>query len=91
MAIRSATCICEEVARRMKRQLRCHDLLARLGGDEFAALVPAVRSREDVEEIAVRLEHSFDEPFAVEGCASLLGQRWRGALSAGRRRRKRAC
>jgi diguanylate cyclase (GGDEF)-like protein len=57
----------QEVAVRMKRQLRSADLLARLGGDEFAALVPVVRSRAEVEEIAQRLERSFDEPFAVEG------------------------
>ena len=37
-------------------------MLARLGGDEFAALVPVVRSRADVEEIALRLERCFDEP-----------------------------
>jgi diguanylate cyclase (GGDEF)-like protein len=57
----------QEVAMRMKRQLRAHDLLARLGGDEFAVLVPTARSRAAVEEIAVRMEHCFDEPFAVEG------------------------
>ena len=56
----------QEVARRMKRQLRPHDMLARLGGDEFAVLVPMVRSRAEVEEIAVRLEHSLDEDYAVE-------------------------
>jgi diguanylate cyclase (GGDEF)-like protein len=57
----------QEVALRMKRQLRSHDILARLGGDEFAALVPVVRSRVEVQEIALRLERSFDEPFAIEG------------------------
>ena len=57
----------QEVAIRMKRQLRPHDKLARLGGDEFAALVPLVRSRAEVEEIAQRLERSFDEPFILEG------------------------
>jgi diguanylate cyclase (GGDEF)-like protein len=57
----------QEVAERMKRQLRSGDVLARLGGDEFAALMPLVGSRADAEEIAGRLEHSFDEPFAVEG------------------------
>jgi diguanylate cyclase (GGDEF)-like protein len=59
----------QEVALRLKKQLRPRDKLARLGGDEFAALVPAVRSRAEVEEIAQRLEHSFDEPFALEGLA----------------------
>jgi diguanylate cyclase (GGDEF)-like protein len=56
----------QEVAQRMKRQLRPHDMLARLGGDEFAVLVPMVRSRADVEEIALRLEHSLDDDYAVD-------------------------
>jgi diguanylate cyclase (GGDEF)-like protein len=57
----------QEMTLRMKRQLRSIDTLARLGGDEFAVLVPVVRSRADVEEIALRLERCFDEPLAVEG------------------------
>lgn len=57
----------QEVSVRMKRQLRTGDMLARLGGDEFAALVPVVRSRVAMEEIAQRLERCFDAPFAVEG------------------------
>lgn len=57
----------QEVSMRMKRQLRTGDMLARLGGDEFTALVPVVRSRAAIEEIAQRLERSFDAPFAVEG------------------------
>jgi diguanylate cyclase (GGDEF)-like protein len=57
----------QEVAERMKRQLRSADMLARLGGDEFAALMPLVGSRADAEEIAHRLERSFDEPFSIEG------------------------
>ena len=56
----------QDVAVRMKRQLRPHDLLARLGGDEFAVLVPVVRSRAEVEEIAQRLERSMDEPFLID-------------------------
>jgi diguanylate cyclase (GGDEF)-like protein len=57
----------QEVAVRMKRQLRGNDTLARLGGDEFAALITVVRNRAGAEEIAHRLEHSLDEPFTVEG------------------------
>jgi len=57
----------QEVAQRMKRQLRPGDMLARLGGDEFAVVVQWVRNRTEVEEIASRLERCFDEPFAVEG------------------------
>jgi diguanylate cyclase (GGDEF)-like protein len=57
----------QEVALRMKQQLRSHDLLARLGGDEFAVLLPMVRNRTRIEEIALRLEHCFREPFFVDG------------------------
>jgi len=57
-----------EVARRMRQQLRPGDVLARLGGDEFVVLVPVARSRADVEEIALRLERSFDDPFDASGC-----------------------
>jgi diguanylate cyclase (GGDEF)-like protein len=57
----------QEVAFRMKHQLRSHDLLARLGGDEFAVLVTMVPSHNEVEEIAQRLERSLDDPFMIEG------------------------
>jgi diguanylate cyclase (GGDEF)-like protein len=57
----------QEAALRMKRQLRGVDMLARLGGDEFAVLLPQVRNRAKVEEIAQRLERCFDEPFVLEG------------------------
>ena len=67
----------QEAALRMKRQLRPGDMLARLGGDEFAALVEVVRSRADVEEIALRMERCFDEPFSLEG------YRLRGSASVG--------
>jgi diguanylate cyclase (GGDEF)-like protein len=59
----------QEVALRMKRQLRPQDMLARLGGDEFAILVPLVHSRAEVKEIAQRLERAFDAPYVVEGYA----------------------
>jgi diguanylate cyclase (GGDEF)-like protein len=56
----------QEVTRRMKLQLRPSDVLARIGGDEFIALVPIVHGRADAEEVAARLERSFDEPFLLE-------------------------
>jgi diguanylate cyclase (GGDEF)-like protein len=67
----------QEVALRMKRQLRGVDMLARLGGDEFAVLLPRVRNRAKVEEIAQRLDRSFEEPFIIEG------QTLHGAASVG--------
>jgi len=55
------------IAKRFKRQLRPSDTLARMGGDEFAVLLPDARSRESVVEVAVRLQHVFDEPIHVAG------------------------
>ena len=57
----------QEVAARMKRELRSEDMVARLGGDEFAVLLPKVRTRNEVVEVAHRLERCLDEPFAAEG------------------------
>lgn len=67
----------QEAAERMKRQLRSADMLARLGGDEFAAALPLVGSRAQAEEIARRLERSFDAPFTVSG------HKLRGSASVG--------
>jgi diguanylate cyclase (GGDEF)-like protein len=67
----------QEVAMRMRRQLRNGDMLARLGGDEFAALVPVVRNLAQIEEIATRMERCFDAPFDMEGHI------FRGAASVG--------
>ena len=66
----------QQVARRMKRQLRPEDTLARLGGDEFAVVVQTAGSRSEVEEIALRVGRCFEEPFKVgehllSGSASL--------------------
>ena len=57
----------QEVAIRMKRQLRAADMLARLGGDEFAALIAKVYNRTELEEITNRLERCLDAPFVAEG------------------------
>jgi diguanylate cyclase (GGDEF)-like protein len=57
----------QEAAARMKRQLRPGDTLARLGGDEFAVLIPEVRSRAAVMEVAMRLEGCFEAAFKLGG------------------------
>jgi diguanylate cyclase (GGDEF)-like protein len=66
----------QQVALRMKHHLRPGDILARLGGDEFAVILPNVRGRANVQEVTLRLESGFEQPFtlgdsAVQGSASI--------------------
>jgi diguanylate cyclase (GGDEF)-like protein len=56
----------QQVTQRFSDNLRGMDTLARVGGDEFIALIPAARSREEVEEIGSRLLRCFDRPFSIE-------------------------
>ena len=56
----------QEVALRMKRQLRPGDVLARLGGDEFAVVVLQIHSRGDIEVISRRLHRCFEQPLQCE-------------------------
>jgi diguanylate cyclase (GGDEF)-like protein len=57
----------QEVARRIKRQLRPMDMLARIGGDEFGVVLPNVRNCAEVDEVARCVEHCVDALFFVEG------------------------
>jgi diguanylate cyclase (GGDEF)-like protein len=59
----------QEVALRMKRQLRPGDVLARLGGDEFVVVVLRIHSRADIDVISQRLHRSFEQPFVCDGQA----------------------
>jgi diguanylate cyclase (GGDEF)-like protein len=74
---RAGDLVLQQVTQRFSEKLRGMDTLARVGGDEFIALVPVVRSRAEVEEIAQRLVRCFDEPFEADG------QRIAGAGSVG--------
>lgn len=59
----------QQVAERFSEKLRGMDTLARVGGDEFIALIPVVRSRAEVVEIAQRLLHAFETPFRIDDCS----------------------
>jgi len=54
-----------EATMRMKRVLRRTDLLARLGGDEFFAVIPVVKSRQELKIIADKLIEILKKPFDI--------------------------
>ncbi|WP_052130240.1 sensor domain-containing protein [Ureibacillus sinduriensis] len=56
-----------EVTKRLKTQIRPHDLLARMGGDEFALLVKNLADLRQIEDLAKKVLSSFDASFNVNG------------------------
>jgi len=57
--------ILEEVARRLKSNLRETDTAARLGGDEFVAVLAPPVTRQSAEIAAYRILHSISEPIRL--------------------------
>lgn len=57
----------QQVAGRLRRQLRSSDTLCRLGGDEFTVLVPELRNAEDGALKAQQFLDALRRPFVVEG------------------------
>ena len=55
----------QQVAARLKECLRRGDTLARLGGDEFILVLPDLRDRQDIGEIAEKSLQCFWEPFPL--------------------------
>ncbi|MBU2879074.1 bifunctional diguanylate cyclase/phosphodiesterase [Aliiglaciecola lipolytica] len=55
-----------EVAKRISKCIRAHDLLARLGGDEFVILLDSFDDFNDVEEVANRIIQTLAIPFQFD-------------------------
>jgi diguanylate cyclase (GGDEF)-like protein len=56
----------QETVSRLRSQSRSNDILARIGGDEFTVLVTSLKSGEELQDIARRLQTCLDAPFSVD-------------------------
>jgi len=59
--------ILQQVAERLKLQVRNDDTIARIGGDEFNLLMEEVGSPQEAGIVAEKLLSAFSEPFVAEG------------------------
>jgi diguanylate cyclase (GGDEF)-like protein len=59
----------QEVARRLKVNIRESDTVARLGGDEFTIMMPDLRQAEDVHIVLKKILTAFESPFMLDGFA----------------------
>jgi len=61
----------QEVAQRMRRALRASDTVARIGGDEFVALLPDIKTIEDVRGITNKIHAELQRPLTTPGGIAL--------------------
>lgn len=54
------------IGRRIRAQVRDHDVVARLGGDEFAVLLDGLRGARDAQRIAEAIEAGMREPITLD-------------------------
>jgi diguanylate cyclase (GGDEF)-like protein len=63
----------QEVAQRLRGQLRASDLLCRLGGDEFVVAASHLKSLDDAQVLDQKLLRAFDAPAEVGGSTCRVG------------------
>jgi diguanylate cyclase (GGDEF)-like protein/PAS domain S-box-containing protein len=55
------------VAQRIRSTMRSDDLVVRMGGDEFIVVMRGIRSTEQVNDAAARINHALSAPMVVDG------------------------
>jgi len=69
----SGDIVLQQVALRLREQIRESDTVARLGGDEFAFVLPASRDGAAAVRLARKILASLEEPFTIEGVKCEIG------------------
>jgi diguanylate cyclase (GGDEF)-like protein/PAS domain S-box-containing protein len=55
------------VAQRIRTTIRAEDVVVRMGGDEFVVVMKAVKSTDEVNEAAARINQALSAPMVVDG------------------------
>ena len=55
------------VAQRVRSTMRSEDVVVRMGGDEFVVVIKRIKSIEQVNEAAARINHALGAPMVVDG------------------------
>jgi diguanylate cyclase (GGDEF)-like protein/PAS domain S-box-containing protein len=55
------------VAQRIRSTMRSTDVVVRMGGDEFVVILKGVKSTEQVNDAAARINHALSAPMVVDG------------------------
>lgn len=61
------------VALRLKQAVRPDDRVVRIGGDEFVVILENAAKREDIEHVAERILHAFDQKFRLSAGTFKVG------------------
>lgn len=68
------------VARRLQSQIRSRDLAARIGGDEYVVMLAGLGSLELLEQRAINIARSLNQPFHIGELSSSVGVNIGGAI-----------
>ncbi|MET0022846.1 MAG: two-component regulator propeller domain-containing protein [Sedimenticola sp.] len=56
----------QQVAKRLKQQVRESDTISRLGGDEFTVIIEGLEAQHHIEKIAKKIIHTIGQPFVLD-------------------------
>lgn len=64
--------VLQELANRLRNQVRQGDTVARLGGDEFAVLLPPPKNINDISRVADGITHSMQQPIRLKNGQEII-------------------
>ena len=59
--------VLQDVANKLRNHVRDYDFIGRLGGDEFVVFAKKIRTKENIEKIAVSLNHILEKVYEKDG------------------------